>query len=276
MLNIFIQSIVPQHFLSYLAGCLANIETPWLKNWFIRYFIKKYGIQTNECIIKDPFAYSTFNHFFIRQLDMQFRPIVAGVETIASPVDGTVAVVSRINKNLLLQAKEHYFDLETLLAGDTELAQTFYDGNFATLYLAPRDYHRVHMPITGKLIKTIFVPGRLFSVNRMTCELVPDIFSRNERLICLFDTPAGKMVVILVGAMIVGSIQTVWMNEPIKKQVIHIETFQDSLEFNKGDELGHFKLGSTVIVLFGKNKVNLLTDLQNEAIKVGQLLANLS
>lgn len=270
-LNIFIQSIVPQHFLSLLAGKLASIRTPWIKNLFIRFFVNKYKIDMSEYLISDPLAYDSFNQFFIRHLDMRFRPIDANAQAIVSPADGTIAQIARIQRDLLIQAKDYYFDLISLLGNDAALATTFYDGHFATLYLAPRDYHRVHMPFTGKLIKTIFVPGRLFSVNRMTCELVPNLFSRNERLICVFETAHGKMVVILIGALIVGSIQPVWMNEPIKTHAPETKIFDQPLTLNKGDELGHFQLGSTVLVLFEKESMAWESNLSsNHPIKVGQ------
>lgn len=273
MASIFLQSILPQHIVSGLAGALANSRLPVLKNFFIKRFVKHYNIDLSECQIKNPLEYACFNDFFIRQLDMRFRPIEPAENAIISPVDGVTAQIGRINKNLLLQAKDYYYNLETLLGGDLTLAKTFQDGHFATLYLSPRDYHRVHMPLTGQLIKTVFVPGKLFSVNKMACELIPGLFSRNERLICLFETAAGPMAVILVGALIVGSIQAAWMPAPIKHSVIHTQHYSFPIKLNKGDELGHFKLGSTVILLFGRDKIDWLTKVHtDQAIRLGQLI----
>lgn len=269
--NIFLQSIIPQHFLSFLAGRLADATCPKLKNFLISQFVKNYSINMSEYLVKNPLEYASFNDFFIRQLDMQFRPIAADEQAIVSPVDGTIAQIGRIKNNLLLQAKEYYFDLENLLGGDKTLADTFHDGKFATLYLAPHNYHRIHMPINGKLSKTIFVPGKLFSVNRMTSELVPNLFSRNERLVCIFDTDVGKMAVILVGALIVGSIQTVWMQQPIKSSTVQVDTFSNGPMLKKGEELGYFKLGSTVITLFGDHQIDwLISNQSGNLIQVGQ------
>ena len=181
------------------------------------------------------------------------------------------AQIGNIQKKQLLQAKNFYFDLGTLLGGDTQLADNFHDGTFATIYLAPHNYHRVHMPLDGKLVKTIYVPGKLFSVNRMTSEIIPNLYSRNERLICVFDTTLGPMTIVLVGAMIVGSIQTVWMKNPIRANRIITETFSDGIQLIKGAELGYFKLGSTVILLFGKDKILSQSTLTTTStLQVGQ------
>ena len=274
--NMFLQCILPQHFVSRLAGWLADCRLPWLKNKLIKRFIKKYSVDLTSALRKQPEDYVSFNDFFIRQLDSRFRPIANGPQDIVSPIDGIIAQIGRINKALLLQAKAHYFDLTTLLGNEASLAERFYDGEFATLYLAPHNYHRVHMPITGKLVKTIYVPGRLFSVNRMTSELIPNLYSRNERLICLFDTAAGPLAIIMIGAMIVGRMQTVWMAQPIKHQQIKINIDEAPTVLQKGDELGYFCLGSTVILLFGKNKISWEPNLKaGSSLEVGKLLGSL-
>lgn len=272
MANIYLQYITPQRLLTVTMGWLARIRRPLrLKNWMINHFIKKYRVDMSAAILEDPTTYPDFNHFFIRHLKPALRPIVSGENNIASPVDGNIAQIGNINKNQLLQAKNFYFDLETLLGGDKELAQLFYDGSFATLYLAPRDYHRIHMPLSGSLVKSIYIPGKLFSVNRMTSELIPNLYSRNERLVTIFDTAAGPMAVILVGAMIVGSIQTVWMKQPIRSSHIQTDSLTQ-LDLATGAELGHFKLGSTVILLYGKNKVEWNPSCHVDlTIKFGQL-----
>src|SRR5579862_5099450 len=199
-----LQNLIPQHLLSRLSGQIAESRHPWLKNKLISYFMKHYHINMHEAIRENPQDYLSFNDFFIRQLKPNLRPICPGENAIASPVDCCIAQIGQAKSNQLLQAKDFYFDLENLLGKDVALAKKFYDANFATLYLAPSNYHRVHMPLTGTLVKSIYVPGKLFSVNRMTSELVPHLYSRNERLITVFETETGPMAIILVGALIVG------------------------------------------------------------------------
>lgn len=268
------QKIMPQHLFSEFMGWLASIRIPRIKNWMIRRFIRKYHVDMSLALNEDPHAYTDFNHFFIRQLKPQLRPVTN--DGIASPVDGMIAQIGSINKNVLLQAKESYYSLETLLGGDTALANTFHNGSFATLYLAPRDYHRVHMPLSGELIQSIYLPGKLFSVNRMTSEIIPNLFTRNERLVTIFETQAGKMAVILVGAMIVGNIQTVWMDKPVRSKEKKVFTPEYKMQFNTGAELGHFTLGSTVIVLFEKDKTQWMSELHADStIQFGQLMGNI-
>lgn len=268
-----IQYLLPHHLLAKFMGWLAECRTPWFKNFFIKRFIKRYNVDMTIAMVEDPDAYPTFNQFFIRQLKPQIRPIAAGEKDIACPVDGVIAQLGAVNKNQLLQAKYVYYDLETLLGGDTTLVQSFYDGSFITLYLAPNNYHRVHMPLSGKLQKTVYVPGSLFSVNRMTSDIIPNLYTRNERLISIFDTEAGSMAVILVGAMFVGSIQTVWMNAPVRASQKHTEIYPNHPVLTKGAELGHFKMGSTVIILYQKDKTAWLPSLHsNSSVELGQIL----
>jgi phosphatidylserine decarboxylase len=273
-LSIQIQKIIPQHLLSEFMGWLASIRTPRIKNWMIRRFIRKYHVDMSLALAEHPEAYPDFNHFFIRQLKPELRPITS--HGIASPVDGTIAQIGRIYQNQLLQAKNFYYSLETLLGGDAALANTFHDGAFATLYLAPRDYHRVHMPLSGELVQSIYLPGNLFSVNRMTSEIIPNLFTRNERLVTIFETQAGKMAVILVGAMIVGNIQTVWMDKPARSTGRKLFTPENKIQLNTGAELGHFTLGSTVIVLFEKNKTTWANALRADStVQFGQEMGNI-
>lgn len=250
--SVYMQKFIPQHLLSIFFGKLAHVQTPWMKNWMIRRFIRKYHVDMSLALNENPESYSDFNQFFIRQLKSDLRPLATAENEIVSPVDGMIAQVGKIRQDQLLQAKDFYYDLKTLL-GDEKLASQFHDGSFATLYLAPFDYHRVHMPLTGKLIKSTYIPGKLFSVNRLTSEIIPQLFTRNERLIMTFDTAAGPMAVIMVGAMIVGNIETVWMEKPVRAK--EVASSSPDIHLQKGAELGHFTLGSTVILLFGKDKV---------------------
>lgn len=275
-LSIHAQYFLPHHLLAKTMGWLSECRTPWFKNFFIQRFIQRYHVDMREALIENPQSYPTFNHFFIRQLKPVLRPIAVAANSIACPVDGMIAQLGHINKNQLLQAKQFYYDLKTLLGDDTQATQLFADGPFITLYLAPNNYHRVHMPLTGKLHKMIYVPGRLFSVNRMTSELIPNLYARNERLISIFETDAGYMAVILIGAMFVGSIQMAWMEKPIRGREIRKEIFPNHPGLSKGEELGHFKMGSTVIVLCQKNKATWLPSLQaNQAIYLGQELGTI-
>lgn len=270
---VYIQYLLPQRLLSIFMGCLAESRLPWLKNFFIFSYIKYYKIDMTQALIENPRDYPTFNHFFIRQLKPHLRPIAPEPQAIASPTDGTITQIGYLHQNKLLQAKNKTFDLKTLLGNDVTLAEDFYDGAFATFYLAPHNYHRVHMPVSGTLDKTIYVPGKLFSVNQMTSLTIPNLYGRNERLISVFHTPAGTMAVILVGAMIVGSIQMVWMQQPIRGDKIMTETTQRKIVLDKGAELGHFQLGSTVIVLFEKNKIRWLPSVgSNSNIKMGSIV----
>ena len=274
-MTIFLQSLLPQHLLSTIAGKLADSRQVWLKNLLIKKFINHYRIDLQEAIVEKAEDYRSFNDFFTRQLKPELRPIVSGANEIASPVDGCIAQIGNANGRQLFQAKGFYFDLINLLGGDEEFSQDFNDTSFATLYLAPHNYHRIHMPIDGSLIKTIYVPGKLFSVNCKTAAAIPNLYSRNERLICIFSTRIGLIAVILVGALIVGSIQTIWMAEPIRQKTIRVETFTN-VTLEKGAELGQFKLGSTVILLFPKNTMNWVDRYQPQtAIKYGELLGSI-
>jgi len=271
-LFIFLQHIAPQHLLSRIMGTLADTRQTWLKNFFIQKFIKRYHIDLSEAIIKNPADYPSFNDFFTRQLDMQFRPEAEGNNTILSPVDGIISQIGFIQDKQLIQAKGYEFSLEELLGRDN-CAEQFANGTFATLYLAPRHYHRVHMPLGGRLIKTIYIPGKLFSVNPATTHAIPNLFGQNERLVCLFETKAGLMAVILVGAMIVGSIQTVWMEQPVRESEPGVRAFPNGIQLEKGAELGCFKMGSTVIVLFLKDSTTWNPALQfGNEIRVRQQL----
>ncbi|RDL43002.1 phosphatidylserine decarboxylase [Marinomonas piezotolerans] len=263
----FAQHITPQKALSRFVGRIAECENTWVKNTFIEQFIKKYNVDMSEAVNEDALSYRNFNDFFTRAIKPELRPIADDPKTIACPADGAVSQLGDIEYGTLYQAKNHTYSLTELLGGDAELSTQFLGGKFATVYLSPRDYHRVHMPLSGKLIKTIHVPGKLFSVNKVTAEQIPNVFARNERTVCLFETEAGPMAVILVGAMIVASIETVWTGQvtPFSKQVQTWDYAKlANIELQKGEEMGRFKLGSTAIVLFGKDAINWDQSLQAE------------
>lgn len=248
------QYLLPHKIICKIAGLCANCKITCIKNYLIRYFLSRYAVNMSEAIQEDPFAYQTYNHFFTRQLKPECRPINHNDEAIISPADGNMAQIGAINKDQILQAKGHNYSLQSLLGGDQNLATQFIDGNFATIYLAPKDYHRVHMPLAGSLKKMIYVPGKLFSVNAHAAENIPNLFARNERVIAIFDTIAGPMAIVLVGAMIVGSIETKWSGAVTPPHSRTIKTWEyntgDHIHLAKGAEMGLFKLGSTVIVLF--------------------------
>jgi phosphatidylserine decarboxylase len=277
-LNVWPQYLVPQHALSRLAGWMANCRWHWLKTWEINYFVKRYNVDVNAAAVSDLEAYPTFNSFFTRYLKPGERNVTNDPEAIASPADGGVSQMGVIQNDLLLQAKGFHFSLRDLLGGDAELAQTFSQGAFATIYLSPRDYHRVHMPVTGTLLKTIFIPGKLFSVNQKTARNVPQLFSRNERLVCIFETSSGPMALILVGAMLVGRIKTVWDDaERSTKIVIKDYTHAvKTIRLDRGDEMGHFEMGSTVIILFPQQKISWLPELkENSFVHMGEPIAKI-
>jgi len=255
---IFLQHILPQHLLSRCTGALADLRHPlWLKNWLIHIFIRQFKVDMAEAADPDPTSYASFNAFFTRPLREDARsPAEADV---ICPADGAISQLGDIRGGRIFQAKGQSFSTWELLGGDSERAGLFADGRFATIYLAPRDYHRVHMPLAGRLTATSYIPGRLFSVNRVTAENVPRLFARNERLVCYFDTAAGPMAMILVGAMVVAGIETVWSgqvapptSEPVLRDYVAVPRV---IELAQGEEMGRFKLGSTVILLFPKDAV---------------------
>ncbi|MBP6682502.1 MAG: phosphatidylserine decarboxylase, partial [Halioglobus sp.] len=249
---IFLQHILPQHLLSRCTGALADLRHPlWLKNWLIHVFIRQFKVDMSEAADPDPRSYASFNAFFTRPLREDARsPAEADV---ICPADGAISQLGDIRGGRIFQAKGQSFSTWELLGGDSERAGLFADGRFATIYLAPRDYHRVHMPLAGRLTATSYIPGKLFSVNRVTAESVPRLFARNERLVCYFDTAAGPMAMILVGAMVVAGIETVWSgqvapptSEPVLRDYVAVPRV---IELAQGEEMGRFKLGSTVILL---------------------------
>lgn len=258
---VVLQYIIPQHLLSRLLGRLAECETSWLKNRLIRLFAKRYQVDLSEAQRENAEDYSHFNDFFTRALKAGARPIDPENNAVVHPADGCISQIGQITEGRIFQAKGQSFSTLELLGGDSELAEEFNDGKFATIYLSPRDYHRVHMPLQGNLRVMHTIPGDLFSVNEVTAAGVPRLFARNERVVCIFDTQAGPMAVVLVGAMIVAGIETVWAGTqaPLQRRVATTHYGDVSLpkiSLEKGEEMGRFKLGSTAIVLFAKDKVN--------------------
>lgn len=246
-----IQYPLPHHLLSRLVGRLAECRQPAIKNVLVRTFIRRFGVDMAEAAEPDPTAYATFNDFFTRALAADVRPISEGV---VSPADGRLSQFGAIEAGQLMQAKGHRFSAEALLGGDVEAATRYLGGSFATVYLSPSDYHRVHMPVSGTLTEMVYVPGRLFSVNAATTEHVPGLFARNERLVCHFDTEQGPMAMVLVGAMIVAAIETVWAGQitPLPKGGVQRIRFDTPIRLEKGAEMGRFKLGSTVVMAFAE------------------------
>jgi len=275
-LKIFFQHVLPKHAISVLAGKLADVKIPWLKNRLIKYFAKAYNIDMSIAIEPELTNYESFNHFFTRAIELEFRPVDMDSNCLSCPVDGAVSQFGQIKSGQIIQAKGHQYSALDLLGGDRALAANFDQGAFCTIYLAPKDYHRIHMPCDGTLESMIHVPGQLFSVNPLTARNVPNLFARNERVVSVFSTRFGKMAMVLVGATIVGSIETVWagnVTPPTRKQ---IETWQYSAgehSLSKGQEMGRFKLGSTVILLMEKKNWQWDSSTQLEAnVILGQRL----
>jgi phosphatidylserine decarboxylase len=275
-LFVWIQYLLPQHALSRLILYATRVRAPWFKNGLIRGFLGLYAIDMTEAVENDPFSYGSFNEFFTRALKPGARSVAADPRAIACPVDGTISEAGGIDGGALLQAKGRRYTLTELLAG-CAWARDFEGGSFATIYLAPFNYHRVHMPVRGQLRETVYVPGRLFSVNATTAAHVPNLFARNERVLTLFDTEFGEVALILVGALNVGSMATVWAGEitPAAKRVVTTLPPQ-RVTLGKGEELGRFNMGSTIILLFQPRRARWLENVSTGvAVKVGQALGTL-
>jgi phosphatidylserine decarboxylase len=274
------QYVLPHHWLSRLVGKLAACESRWLKNQLITRFIRQYDVRLDEAQRQHPQDFRSFNDFFTRELLPEARPQDQAVDSLLSPVDGAVSQLGRIQHGRIFQAKGQAFSLTELLGGSRQRAEDFAGGQFATLYLSPRDYHRVHMPMPGKLREMIYVPGALFSVNQTTAERVPGLFARNERLVCIFDTEHGPMAMVLVGAMIVAAIETVWAGQitPASRK-IKVTDYRDPqpVELDKGEEMGRFCLGSTVVLCFPDGMVDWSKELEaGSPIRMGSRLGSIS
>lgn len=270
------QYLLPKKLLTTLAGKGARARGGALTTSVIRWFVKRYGVNMSEAANPDIASYASFNDFFTRALKDGARPL-ANADFLC-PVDGAISQFGAIEKDQIFQAKGHHYSTIALVGGDEKLAAQFDDGHFSTLYLSPRDYHRIHMPVAGKLTRMIYVPGDLFSVNPTTARGVPGLFARNERVVCVFDTAHGPLVLALVGATIVGSMATVWhgLVNPPRLPAIHTWNYTDVL-LDKGAEMGRFLLGSTVVMLFPKNTIAFNPQWQPAgAIRVGEAMGHLA
>ncbi|WP_057832966.1 archaetidylserine decarboxylase [Colwellia sp. TT2012] len=253
---------MPKHAISRLVGKFAAAKMGWLTTKLISLFIKAYGINMNEAKLKNASDFDTFNNFFTRELADGARPIDDDNNSICYPVDGAISQQGDIVDGQLIQAKGFNYSLTSLLGGDAATAAPFQGGKFSCIYLAPKDYHRIHMPMAGTLREMIYVPGELFSVNPLTAQNVPDLFARNERVVAIFDTEYGELAMVLVGATIVASIETTWagvITPPAGKDIFRWQYPKEGINaitFEKGDEMGRFKLGSTVVSTFAPNMLS--------------------
>ncbi len=270
---------LPHHALSRVMHAVTRSEAYWWKSRFTRWFVKQFNVDMSLAQEPDLEAYPSFNAFFTRPLRADARPINDDNKTLACPVDGSVSQLGDIKDGRIFQAKGRDYSLLELLGGDVRAAEQFENGKFATLYLSPRDYHRIHIPVDGKLTSMTHIPGRLFSVSPATARAVPRLFARNERVVAYFDTEVGPMAMVLVGAIFVASIETVWAGEvtpPAGKEIRHwkYEPDEPQRNFQKGDEIGRFNMGSTVILLHGVNEIDWLTDIKaGDKIQMGHALA---
>lgn len=273
-----VQYLLPHHLISRLVFRATRWRTPFTTS-VIRWFIRRFGVDLSEAVESDPAAYATFNQFFTRALKQGIRPLPDDIALWVSPCDGRVSQLGAIQSGNLLQAKGRDYTVQSLLGGDVALAQRFEQGQFATIYLSPRDYHRIHMPCDGVLREMIHVPGRLFSVSPVTVQQVPEIFARNERLVCMFDTAHGPMALVLVGAINVAAIETVWagiVTPPAGHEVNRWSYGGDSgmnISLSRGQEMGRFNMGSTVVMLLPEG---VALDSQwhpQSAIQLGEVLA---
>jgi phosphatidylserine decarboxylase len=276
-LFVWFQYLLPQHGLSRLVLRATRVRTTWFKNSLIKGFLKLYTIDMADAVQPDPFKYASFNEFFTRALKPGTRSIAPSPREIASPVDGAVSEAGRIEGDRLLQAKGRQYTLTELLASQP-WAKDFEGGSFTTIYLAPFNYHRIHMPLRGELRETVYVPGRLFSVNGATAAQVPRLFARNERVLTLFDTAFGEVALILVGALNVGSMATVWAGDitPAARRVVTTLPRQ-AVSLAKGEELGRFNMGSTVILLFEPNRARWNPNVRaGSVVRLGESLGSLA
>ena len=275
-LFIWFQYLVPQHFISRIIGFFADHHWPWLTDAIIAWFARRYQVAMADAENTDLKSYRTFNEFFTRPLKADSRPMPADGATWVSPVDGKISQYGDISQGQIVQAKGRTYSVEELLGGDTDLAEKFSSGKFMTIYLSPKDYHRIHMPVDGKLENMVFVPGKLFSVNQVTAENVPRLFARNERVVAVFDTPMGKMAMVLVGAMVVASIETVWAGvvAPLTRKVMRNNYPGAEINLHQGQEMGRFRLGSTVILLTDNHAVEWAEQSlgHNGDIRLGDIL----
>jgi phosphatidylserine decarboxylase len=272
------QYLLPKQALTTLAGKAAGARAGTLTTSVINWFIRRYGVNMAEAANPNPASYPTFNEFFTRELRAGARPLA--LADLICPVDGAISQFGPIERDQIFQAKGHHYSTTALVGGDAALGAQFVDGSFATLYLSPRDYHRIHMPCDGRLLRMIYVPGALFSVNPTTARGVPGLFARNERVVCVFDSAHGQFVLTLVGATIVGSMATVWhgvVNPPRLPKVREWRYEDQQIELKQGQEMGRFLLGSTVVMLFPKRPVRFNPVWSaGGAVRLGEAMADYS
>ena len=273
------QYLMPKQAMTWLAGKIANARAGRITTALIRWFVGRYTVNMAEAANPAIESYASFNEFFTRALRTDARPLAAA--EFVCPVDGAISQFGAIERDQIFQAKGHQYSTTALVGGDRELAEQFENGSFATLYLSPKDYHRIHMPCDGKLIRMIHVPGALFSVNPTTARGVPGLFARNERVVCVFESAYGPFVLTLVGATIVGSMATVWhgvVNPPRGNTIRDWQYDGDgAITLNRGDEMGRFLLGSTVVMLFPKNCLQFNGDwVPTAAIRMGEAMARVA
>jgi phosphatidylserine decarboxylase len=270
------QYLIPQHLLSLTMHRLANSRITWFKKAFIHFIVSRYKVNVSEAAEIDLSTYSSFNAFFTRALRSGIRPIAEGDNIMTSPVDGAISQIGSIDSGRIIQAKGRDYSVIELLGGDEELAQQFGEGQFATIYLSPKDYHRIHMPLAGKLKMMRYIPGRLFSVNPRTARAVPALFARNERVVTVFETAQGPLVMVLVGAIFVGSMETVWAGKitpPYTKDIKNWHYDAENIQLEKGQEMGRFNMGSTVVLLLPKTMTSFKSDiLAEDLIKLGEAM----
>ncbi len=279
-LRVLPQYFIPQHFITSLVYRITRCETPWFKNILIKLFISIFDVDMTLASNPDPESYSSFNTFFTRELSTEARPITLDDHTILCPVDGSVSQVGNIeqdnNLDTIIQAKGKSYTLKDLLVED-ELVSMFSGGTFATLYLSPKDYHRIHMPISGQLTRMIYVPGKLFAVNSHTVRVVDSVFARNERVINIFNTDIGPMAMVMVGALNVGSMETVWAGQitPAEERInSDTQNPNQDIQLQQGQEMGRFNMGSTVILLFPKDVMQWSAEMVAEkTIVMGESIA---
>lgn len=276
---VLLQYLIPKQALTAFAGYVAGRERGWVTTEIIRRFVARYQVNMAEALNPDIASYATFNDFFTRALKPGVRPL-ANADLIC-PVDGAVSQFGAIEKDQIFQAKGHHYSTTAVVGGDAALAAQYQDGHFATIYLSPKDYHRIHMPCDGRLSRMIYVPGDLFSVNPVTARGVPGLFARNERVVCVFESALGPFVLILVGATIVGSMATVWhgvVNPPrggaVREWHYPASPDQPAVELKQGDEMGRFLLGSTVVLLFPKGPMRFNPEwAAGRAVRLGEVMA---
>lgn len=283
-ISILLQYILPHHLLTWCVRGITRIRFVPFKNVAIKLFIRAFNVDMSIAEQQDPSAYPDFNAFFTRSLKSAARPIASNPGEIACPVDGAISQLGEISADgRIFQAKGHDYSLEELLGGSKEMTALFEQGSFATIYLSPRDYHRIHMPLKGTLQQMTYVPGRLFSVSKFASEQVPRLFARNERLVNLFETDAGPMAMIMVGALNVAGMETVWagnvpdsVNWEIKKWDYRNGASEKTIELGHGEEMGRFNMGSTVILLYSHSRIKWSSALCTESpVQMGQPLATI-